>query len=272
VVTVHDLAFRRFPETAPHSTRAWLGRIERTLARATRIIAVSESTRRDLVELYGVEPARVPVIPLGVDRSVFRPQSEEAVRAVRTRFGIDGPYILSVGGIEPRKNLPNLVRAAAGVRGDVTLVVAGAAVGWNPEGTALLRGALDSLPAEVRRRVVQTGYVSEPEKVALMSGAEALVYPSLYEGFGLPLLEAMACGTPVVTSDRSSLPEVAGQAAVFVDPDDPEAITAGIDRVLSDARLRTRLREAGGERAARFTWEETARKTAAVLREAASGE
>lgn len=271
VVTVHDLAFRRFPETAPHSTRAWLGRIEWTLARATRIIAVSESTRRDLVELYGVEPARVRVISLGVDRSVFRPQPEEAVRAARTRFGIDGPYVLSVGGIEPRKNLPNLVRAVAGVRGDVTLVLAGAAVGWNPEGTGLLREALDSLPAEVRRRVVQTGYVSEPEKVALLTGAEALVYPSLYEGFGLPLLEAMACGTPVVTSDRSSLPEVAGHAAVLVDPDDPEAITAGIDRVLSDARLRTRLREAGSERADRFTWEETARMTAAVLREAASG-
>jgi glycosyltransferase involved in cell wall biosynthesis len=117
-------------------------------------------------------------------------------------------------------------------------------------------------------KVVQTGYVSEGDKAALLNGAEALVYPSLYEGFGLPILEAMACGTPVVTSDRSSLPEVAGDAAVLTDPDEPEAIASAIGRVLSDGELRERLRKAGLERAARFDWAETARKTAEVLREA----
>jgi glycosyltransferase involved in cell wall biosynthesis len=139
-------------------------------------------------------------------------------------------------------------------------------VDWNPEGTDLLGQALQRLPTEVRGRVHRTGYVSEPDKVALLSGAEAFLYPSLYEGFGLPVLEAMACGTPVVTSDVSSLPEVGGDAAVLVDPADPEAIAAGIDRVLSDRDLRERLQSAGLERAGQLTWEETARRTAAVLR------
>jgi len=270
VATVHDLAFRRFPQTAPHGTRRWLARLDRTLERATRVIAVSRSTLGELLDLSGVEAARVVVIPLGVDRSVFRPLPEEKVREVRIRFGVDGPYLLFVGGIEPRKNLPDLVRAMTRVSQDVSLVIAGAGVEWNPEGTGLLREALEALPAAARRRVVETGYVSERDKVALLSGAEALVYPSLYEGFGLPVLEAMACGTPVVTSNRSSLPEVAGPAAVLVDPTDPGAIAAALDRVLSDTQLRAQLRTAGMERAAQFTWEETARRTAEVLRDAAS--
>lgn len=268
VVTIHDLAFRRFPRTAPHGTPRWLARLDRTLAVATRVIAVSQATRRDLLDLYGVEPAKVRVIPLGVDGAAFRPLEEEVVREARRRFGIHRPYVLYLGGIEPRKNLPNLVRAVAALGKRVALVIAGAGVQWNPQGAALLQAALAALPLGDRLEVIQTGYVSEGDKAALLSGAEALVYPSLYEGFGLPLLEAMACGTPVVTSDRSSLPEVAGDAAVLADPDQPEAITAAIDRVLSDGDLRKRLREAGIERAARFDWTQTARKTAEVLREA----
>jgi len=270
VVTVHDLGFRRFPETAPHGTRWWLARIDRTLARATRIITVSESTRQDLSELYDVEPGRISVIPLGVDRARFRPVDRDATDPVRSRFGLDGPYLLYLGGIEPRKNLPNVLAAFARLGPGLRLVIAGSGVEWNPEGAVLLQEALDSLPPEARRRVVRTGYVSEGDKVALLSGAEALVYPSLYEGFGLPVLEAMACGTPVVTSDRSSLPEVAGGGALFVDPGDPGAIAAAVERVLSDGQLRKQLKETGMERAAGFTWEETARRTAEVLRQAVS--
>ena len=271
VVTVHDLAFRRFPETAPHSTRAWLAHIERTLARADRIIAVSESTRRDLLELYRVEAARVPVIPLGVDRSVFRPQPEEVVREVRTRFGIDGPYVLYVGGIEPRKNLPNLVRATAGLRADVTLVVAGAGVRWNPEGTGLLEQALGSLPPEIRRRVVQTGYVSEPQKVALLSGAEALVYPSRYEGFGLPLLEAMACGTPVVASDVGGLSYTVEDGVTgFLVPDrDPKALADRICDILNDEVFRDQLGAQARLVALRYSWQHIADCIVDVYREVA---
>ena len=142
---------------------------------------------------------------------------------------------------------------------------------WNPEGRDALHAALRELPADARNGVVLTGYVGEQDKVALLGGAEALVYPSLYEGFGLPVLEAMACGTPVVTSDVSALPEIAGDAALLVDPRDPEAIASAMRRILGDEDLRRDLAERGSSRAAGFTWEETARRTAGVLHEAAEG-
>jgi glycosyltransferase involved in cell wall biosynthesis len=272
VVTVHDLAFRRFPETAPHGTRWWLGRLDRALAGAARIIAVSESTRRDLLDLYGVRPERVVVIPHGVDREVFRPASAQELEAVRRRFGIVGPYLLSLGGIEPRKNLPGLVRAFAVLPSGVrpTLVIAGAGVAWNPEGGRALDEALGEVPGDIRRRIAMIGYVAGANKAALIGGAEALVYPSLYEGFGLPILEAMACGTPVLTSDVSALPEVAGGAAVLVDPRDLDSVRDGMERLLGDQGLRRQLAEAGLARAAAFSWTDTARRTAAVLREVGS--
>jgi glycosyltransferase involved in cell wall biosynthesis len=268
VVTVHDLAYRLYPETAPHSTRRWLRRIDDSVRRAARILVPSESTKRDLVDLYPVEPERVTVTHLGVDAEVFRAPADEAVGRIRGRFGIDRPYFLYVGGIEPRKNLPRLVQAFAGLPEDVALVIAGASVHWNPEGWNLLRPSLEALPPDVRRRVILTGYVTEAQKVALLGGAVALVYPSLYEGFGLPVAEALACGAPVVTSNVSALPEVVGDAALLVDPDDPEALRDGMRRVLEDEGLRRRLADAGPLRAASFTWEDTARKTAVALRRA----
>lgn len=271
VLTVHDLAFRLFPETAPLATRRWLGRLERALRQATHVIAVSEQTRRDLLHLYGLRPERVTVVPLGVDREVFRPSTSEAIREVRRRYQVDRPYLLSLGGIEPRKNLPAVVRAFASLPNDIRpiLVLAGAAVPWNLEGSALLRSALEALRPEIRRSVVLTGYVSEEEKVALLGGAVALVYPSLYEGFGLPAIEAMACGTPVLTSNVSALPDTARDAALLVDPNDVGAIAQGMERLLTDGELRDKLRSAGTARAAVFSWRETARRTAEVLRGAA---
>ena len=270
VLTVHDLAFRRYPETAPSRTRRWLSRVDRSIARATRIIVVSEQTRRDLLAFYPVDPERVAVVPLGVDLDVYRPAPAASIDAVRRRFGIDGPYLLALAAIEPRKNLPTLVRAYAALpdAGRPTLVIAGPAARWNPEGWNLLRDALGRLPTTIRDRIVLTGYVEVPEKVALLSGAEALVYPSLYEGFGLPVLESMACGTPVLTSDVSALPETAGGAALLVDPHEGSSITAGMERLLNDAALREELRRAGAERVRSFDWERTGRLTVAVLHEA----
>jgi glycosyltransferase involved in cell wall biosynthesis len=161
-----------------------------------------------------------------------------------------------------------LIAAYASLPDDVrpALVIAGPVAPWNPEGWNLVRPALEALPPRVRDRVVVTGYVSEEEKVALLGGAEALVYPSLYEGFGLPVIEAMACGTPVLASDVSALPETAGDAALLVDPNSTEGIAAAIQRLLTDAALRGRLRSAGLSRAGTFSWDETARLTAEVLR------
>ncbi len=271
VLTIHDLAFRLYPETAPITGR-WLRRLDEALPAAAEIITVSEATRRDLLDLYPIDPDRVTVIHHGLDPDRFRPASPEEVHRVRARFGIDRPYLLFVGGIEARKNLPAVLRAYAALPKDVrpALVLAGASVPWYPEGRTALATGLSALPADARERVILTGYVSDPDRGPLYTGADALVFPSLYEGFGLPVLEAMACGTPVLTSDVSALPEVAGDAAVLVNPGDEEAIRDGIRRILQDGGLRDRLRQAGLARAALFRWEDTARRTAVVLHRAAA--
>jgi glycosyltransferase involved in cell wall biosynthesis len=270
VMTVHDLAFRVQPETASSSTVRWLGRFDETLRRARAILTVSDTTRRDLLDHYRVPDERVTVVPPAVDHHVFRPFPSNIARAVCARYGIAPPYLLWLGGIERRKNLPLLVRAFRSLPDSIrpSLVLVGPRVPWSPEGWTELGAALQQLPPEVRGKVVVTGYVPEEDKVALLSGAEGFVYPSLYEGFGLPVLEAMACGTPALTSNVSALPETAGDAALLVDPKDHQSIAEGIERILTDRRLRRRLAAAGIARAARFHWEETARLTAEALQRA----
>lgn len=277
VVTVHDLAFRLLPQTAPLGTRRWLSRFEAEVPRAARIIVVSEQTRRDLLEVVPVDPARIRVIPHGVDHELHRPATAAEIDPpeqdhLLRSLGVDGPYLLTLGAIEPRKNLPRLVHAFAALPPtyDLRLVLAGGASSWNPEGRRELEAALRAIPQEARRRIVLTGHVSDRQKVHLLQSAVALVLPSVAEGFGLPVLEAMACGTPVLTSDASALPEVAGDAAVLVDPFDVEAIRAGIERIAGDENLRRGLRERGLRRAAGFNWQETAERTARVLHEAVS--
>jgi glycosyltransferase involved in cell wall biosynthesis len=265
VVTVHDVAFALFPETASHLSPRWHAGFRSGIGRAARVLVPSAATRDDLVERFDIAKDRVRVIPLGVEPA--RATSDADVERVKRRFSIEGPYVLFVGGIERRKNLPALIRAFASVPQDlgIVLVLAGGAVARDPGASRELRTAVGGLPENVRRRVAPTGYVSEEDKAALLSGAEALVYPSTYEGFGFPVLEAMAAGTPVLTSDRSSLPEVAGDAALLVDPSSEEAIARGIERLLTDAELRTRLRDAGVERVRSYTWDRTARETAEAL-------
>lgn len=271
VITVHDLAFKILPETAPHANRFWLKYLDRALHHAAEIITVSEATKNDLVEIYDIAPERVTAVASGVDLDVYHSSPKEEVARVSQKYGIDGPYFLFVGGLEPRKNLRMLLRAFARLPEDVlpALVLAGAPVHWIPGGPEIMTSAIRSLPQRVRDRVILTGYVPQADKVALLSGAEALVYPSVYEGFGLPVLEAMACGTPVLTSNVSSLPEVAGEAALLVDPYETSAIAEGMEKLLRDEELRARLREAGPHRASLFSWEESARQTAKVLHRAA---
>jgi glycosyltransferase involved in cell wall biosynthesis len=269
VLTVHDLAFRKFPETAPLATRRWLRRLDRALRQAAEVVVPSTATRDDLVAMYPVDPERVTVIHHGVDRERIRPAPEEELERARKRFGVKGRYVLFLGGLEPRKNLPRLVRAFAGADVDASLVIAGASVSWNPEGREQLNRALGSMDPDHRERVVLTGYLGTRDKVALMTGAEALAFPTLYEGFGFPLLEAMACGTPILTSNVSSLPEVAGDAALLVDPLDEAAITDALERLLGDAAFRRRLIAAGTQRLTAFSWETSARAHAEVLHRAA---
>ncbi len=268
VMVVHDLAFRVFPETAPQIDARWLHRFRRWLKDSAGVIVPSEATRQDLMQLEEVDATKVAVVHHGVDAEAFRSARSEAVEGVRRRYGLAGRYLLFVGGLEPRKNVPALVRAFAAVDTDASLVVAGGRVRWHPRATDHVGAAIDALPGGVRDRVILSGYVSDADKVALLAGATALVYPSLYEGFGFPVLEGMAARVPVMTSTASSLPEVAGEAALLVDPSDQDAMAEGMRALLEDEDLRDRLIASGLARAATFTWQETAKRTAVVLREA----
>jgi glycosyltransferase involved in cell wall biosynthesis len=265
VMVVHDLAYERLPETAPHMDARWRRQFDSWLRRAAGVLVPSNSTRADLLEHHRVDEARVHVTPLGVDMEAFAPAPPEAVDAARRKWGIDQPYALFIGGIEPRKNLEALVRAFATTKPGTRLVIAGGSVRWDPKAVDRLDAVIAVLPPAARERIVRTGYVGDREKIALMSGATLLVYPSLYEGFGFPVLEGFAAGLPVLTSNVSSLPEITGDAAFAVDPRDEQAIAAGITQLFEDPDLRAMLSAAGVTRAARFTWEATARCTAEAL-------
>jgi glycosyltransferase involved in cell wall biosynthesis len=266
VLVVHDLAFERMPDTAPHHNARWRRLFEAALRAAAGVIVPSRATKEDLVRFHGTDPHRVSVIHHGTDAEAFRPAPPGEVDDVRRRFGIDGPYVLFLGGLEPRKNLEPLVRAFGSLADQrAWLVVGGGPVRWAPGYEGLVESAVSSLPRSAERRVIRTGYLTDTDRRALLSGAEVLAYPSLYEGFGFPVLEAFAANVPVLTSNVSSLPEVAGDAAVLVDPTDPEAIARGLDDLLGDEDLRKMLRAAGTARVAGFTWERCARETAGAL-------
>jgi glycosyltransferase involved in cell wall biosynthesis len=267
VLVVHDLAHEVLPETAPHHDARWRRRFEQWLRRAAAVIVPSESTKRDLLVRHEVA-GEVHVVPHGAEQ--FEPPSAADIASVRASFGIEGPYALFVGGIEPRKNLSKLVQAFASARlDDAWLVIAGGRTNWIPHAAEVLRAEVAALPEAVRRRVVLPGYVGGVVKRALLAGATAIAYPSRYEGFGFPVLEGFAAGVPVLTSTTSSLPEVAGEAALLVDPDDADAIGEGLHRLFEDPELRERLVAAGHERVRSFTWERFAASTAEVLRAAA---
>jgi glycosyltransferase involved in cell wall biosynthesis len=270
VLVVHDLAFESMPETAPHHDARWRRAFARWLRRSAAVIVPSEATRNDLLAHHHVEAGRVQVVPHGTDAAAFTPSMPAEVESVRARFNIAGPYIVFLGGLEPRKNLVHLVQAFGELGDDgIALVIAGGAVRWAPAYAEQVDRAIEGLPPAARARVVRIGYVDDADRRALLSGAEILAYPSRAEGFGFPVLEGFAANVPVLTSNTSSLPEVAGDAAVLVNPDDPSAIAGGLRELLSDADLRNVLRAAGTARVASFTWQRCARQTAAVLRRAA---
>ncbi|MEA2579803.1 MAG: hypothetical protein QOE83_695 [Actinomycetota bacterium] len=271
VPVVHDLAFVRHPDTAPHVDERWRRRFLATIQAAPGVIVPSHAVRDDLTLFApSIDPARIHVIHHGVEQAAFTAAAPPVVDDVRRRFGIGGRYALFLGGIEPRKNLVRLVRAFGSIADrDAWLVIAGGAVNWFPDASVQVDAAIAALAPQARARVVRTGYVSDPDRVALLSGAEMLAYPSLAEGFGFPILEAFAANIPVLTSNTSSLPEVAGDAAVLVDPTDPGSIASGLDELFSDADLRAMFRAKGLARVTGFTWERCAKATAQALHEAA---
>jgi len=269
VVTVHDLAFMAMPDRFLPAKRRYLETFTRlTMGKARHVIADSEHTRGDLIRLLGVPPARVTAVPLGVNGD-FRPPDEAAKVAFRARQNLPAHYLLYLGTLEPRKNLVALVRAYARLWRsglDWPLVLAGGK-GWLYED--IFRAvAEEGLTEHVRF----PGYVAYEDQPLWYGCATAFVYPSTYEGFGLPVLEAMACGTPVVASTASSVPEAAGDAAILVDPHDGEALTAAIERVARDAALRDDLGRRGLARAALFPWSRTAAETVRVYARVANSQ
>jgi glycosyltransferase involved in cell wall biosynthesis len=264
VFTLHDLTTIKFPATHAQLNRRFLQLMLPHFLRATdRIIAVSEATRRDVLEHYGPPPERVRVVYHGVNTR-FKAVTPESGRQVQARYRLPDRYILSVGTLEPRKNLITLLEAYHALRAkssDVLLVIAGGR-GWHSEPFFNKLRAL-----ELEDSVRLLGRVPDEDLPALYTLAEVFAFPSLYEGFGLPVLEAMACGAPVICSNASSLPEVAGEAAIQIAPLEVREWTQALERIRSDAALRASLRERGLKQAKRFTWEATARQTYAIYQE-----
>jgi glycosyltransferase involved in cell wall biosynthesis len=263
LVTIHDLSFRRYPEGAEPNLRDYLNAtVPRSLERADLILGDSENTRQDIIEVFGVLPERVQVLYPGVDPAFRVIEDQQALAAVKEAYRLDYPFILSVGTLEPRKNLVALLDAYALLRatGEVEhrLVIVGGR-GWLYDG---IFRRVEEL--SLRKEVTFLGFLPEEHLPAIYCLSDLLVFPSLYEGFGLPPLEAMACGTPVVASDSSSLPEVVGDAGLMVQPDDTEALVEAIRRVLADSELRANLVASGLSRATEFTWQAAGRKLLAI--------
>ena len=270
IVTIYDTRFLRMPESYPRLRYAFLKRaVPWSLRRASQVVTISEFTKSELVTLLGIDPDHITVTLLA-PRTAFRPVSDEAsLELVRRKYRLPQRFLLSASALEPRKNLPRTIEAFARARSgglSQELVLAGAPYfGTSDIGRAIAQHG-------VERLVHLPGYIEDVDMPAVYSAADAFIYPSLYEGFGIPLLESMACGTPVIAARGSSMPEVAGAAAEFVDPRDVDSIAQGMLRVLGDTARAEELRSLGLERVKTFSWERTARETAALYRRVAAGE
>ena len=270
VTTIHDLAFEHLPET--FNRRSWMQMrltVRMTARRAAHIITVSEYSRRDISATYGIAPGRITVTPEAAPPNFLPVDNETELRRIRESYGIQENYILSLCSIQPRKNLVRLIEAYSclrGVRPEVKLpqlVLAGKR-GWLDSETfrAAERNALGN-------DLLFTGYVAERDLPGLYSGAVCFVYPSYFEGFGLPVVEAMQCGVPVIAGNRTSLPEVVGEAGLLFDPFDTQALVKALTQVIDDAEYRAVLRSKGLERAKNFNWKTTAQLTLGVYERAA---
>lgn len=257
---VYDTVVKDMPQTMDKRTRRALNMtLKRSIQRSDRVITISEFSRSRIMEHFGVPCEKLDVIYCGIDDASFHPgYSAGDIENCKKRFNISGRYILYLGTIEPRKNILGLIEAykqLSGSKPDCPYLVIAGGKGW----------LYDEIFAKVREygleeRILFTGYVDDNDAPLLMCGAELFCFPSFYEGFGMPPLEAMSCGTPTVVSDRSSLPEVVGNAALTADPDSPEKLAEAMEKILSDDGLRSSLREKGISQAKKFTWENSAKK------------
>lgn len=260
VYSIYDLSLRRWRETHPRE-RVWFFEffLKRRLPYATHILTISEFIRQEIIEEFELPPSMVSAVPLAAD-PLFGPRTAEQVSKVLRRYKLPGAYLLFVGTLEPRKNIDVLIAALQAGTVDIPLVL----VGWQGWGD---KGWMEKISkAGLAGRVHIIGHVPDEDLVAIYNGATALVYPSLYEGFGLPILEAMACGCPVICSNAASMPEVAGNAALLIDPADSEELAANIEIVAHDNNKRAEMIGQGHKQAAKFSWERTAAETLDVFK------
>ncbi len=261
--TIHDLTFKKFPRLFTKDTFTYVNNwVELAVKSADKIIAVSDNTKKDLIDLFNAPEEKIEVIYEGVEE-IYRPlKLESSLRGIKDKYNLPEKFILFVGTIEPRKNLKKLIEAFGEFKksgpAEHKLVIAGGR-GWQYEDIFKAVGKLG-----LSKEIIFPDYIPERDLPLIYNAADLFVYPSLYEGFGLPVLEAMACGVAVITSNVSSLPEVAGDAAVLVDPDDTRAIAEAMENVLQDNDLKRKMIENGLKRAAMFSWQEMAKKTLEV--------
>lgn len=266
VVTVHDMVLRAYPETMRTRTRLLLQTgLKRSMRRADLIVTDSAFSRSEIAKYYSQFADKVRVVPCGVDAKRFHPALPEEIARVRARYHLPERYFLYLGTLEPRKNLVRLIEAYGLLRArhsDAPPLVLAGGKGWQYEQIFAA-----SAKKTVRGYVLFPSYIAAEDMAAVYSGALAFVFPSLYEGFGMPPLEAMACGTPVLTANAASLPEAVGDAALLCNPRKREAIAQGMERLLTDEALRERLRRRGFRRAAQMSWDAAAEQLWAVYRE-----
>jgi glycosyltransferase involved in cell wall biosynthesis len=265
VVTIHDCIHLRFPRQLPNPAAGVYARlmIRRAVRAADRVIAVSEATRADLIELVDADRSKIEVIPHGCDPFFLEKPAEEEVDAVRHKHGLDRPFLLSVTNIKPHKNMKRMLQAFAQLSDDypdLDLVIAGGTLQTHPELQAICA------ECDIGQRVRSLGFVPKSELRALYNLAWIFVFPSLYEGFGLPPLEAMACGTPVVASRSSAIPEVVGHSGLLVNPYRVDSIAEAVRSLLENESFRNALGLQGQRRAREFDWDATARRVLAVYR------
>lgn len=261
VVTIHDLGAEYLPQYHQFPAKLYLNRSTEYAAKyATHLIAVSEYTKKDLISKMGVDSDRISVVYEGVDQTELLPKSDQDIQAIKLKYNIHQDYILFVGTIQPRKNLVNLIEAYAKLLPqNVQLVIAGGK-GWMSDDIYAAPARL-----KIEDKVTFLGYIDEEDKAALYSGASATALISHFEGFGLPIVESMACGTPVIASDASSLPEVVGEAGILVPPNDVDAISSGLNEILTNHKLRQSLIESGFDQASKFNWSDAASQTLRVI-------
>lgn len=255
VVVIHDIAFARYPQFVIGKYQKYLVKFTpKALRKAELVVAVSEFTKQDIVDYYKIDPKKIVVVHNAVDQKRFHPTG--LTNDVRKRYKLPGEYLLFMGTLEPRKNVQRIVEAynelSSEIRTKYPLVLAGGK-GWLDQG---IENAIQQV--KTPGKVIRTGYIDDDDMAAVYSGAKLFLFPSNYEGFGIPVLEAMACGTPVITADNSSLPEVAGTAALYVKAEDVKDITAQITKLISDPSLAKELRVKGFEQVKKFSWEKSA--------------